>query len=139
MSRLLSRSDFSSTVLARASGACCVPECSRRAVDAHHILNRNLFVRPEEFGGYFVENGAQLCSDHHYHAELTSISTEDLWSWCGVTPIYPIGWDTSKSYDAWGNEIISEYQMAAGPMFEDGGFQKVMKLARIEWKFSASY
>jgi len=135
MSKLLTRPQYSELVLARAGGVCCVPGCGERAVDAHHILNRNLFTLPEEFGGYFYENGAQLCSDHHYQAELTKLTTEELWSWCEVTPLYPIGWDNEKSYDTWGNEVVSEWERRPGPLFNDGGFQKVLKLAQIGWQF----
>lgn len=134
--KLLSRKDYTAEVLQRKNGLCCVPSCNKQAVDAHHILNRNLFVEPEEQGGYFLDNGAQLCSEHHYDAELTLISTEDLWSWCGLTPCLPFGWDANKRYDCWGNVIVSNYVRERGPLFEDDGFQKVMRIAKIAWQFS---
>jgi hypothetical protein len=133
--RLLTRTEFRETVLQRSNGTCCVPECGAPAVDAHHILNRNLFPKPEEFGGYFYANGAQLCNSHHYEAELTRLTTEQLREWCSVPVLLPIGWDESKSYDTWGNEVISEYSRSAGPLFEDEGFQKILKLAQLRWQF----
>lgn len=137
MSRLMSRTEFRETVLQRAGGKCCVPNCDAKAVDAHHILNRNLFTAPDEFGGYFLANGAQLCNAHHYEAELTRITTEQLREWCETPLVLPQGWDESKSYDTWGNEVTSEYSRLRGPLFEDEGFQKILKLEQLGWQFNA--
>ena len=135
--KLLSRDVFRSLTLAQASGFCCVPDCTLTAVDAHHILNRNLFTEPDEFGGYFLENGAQLCSKHHYDAELTRISVEELRLWCGVTePAIPVSMDATLNYDCWGNEIIENGFRKAGSLFNDSGCQKALKTAGILWKFS---
>jgi hypothetical protein len=133
--RLLTRTVFRETVLQRAGGACCVPGCVAKAVDAHHILNRNLFTKPEEFGGYFEANGAQLCNTHHYEAEFTHLTTAELRDWCSVPVIVPSGWDETKNYDTWGNEIVSEYSRIPGPLFHDEGFQKILKLNQLGWQF----
>lgn len=106
------------------------------AVDAHHIFNRNLFTGEEEKGGYFMENGAQLCSYHHYQAEATHITTKDLWGWCDIlTPAIPIQLDKSYSYDTWGNRIINEWSRLPGPLFHDEGFQKLLTRENLSWLF----
>lgn len=82
-----------------------------------------------------MANGAQLCSDHHYQAELTRLATEDLREWCGSFAVFPKGWDADKSYDTWGNEVISAHELKPGPLFNDPGFQKVAALENLLWKF----
>lgn len=136
--KLVSRKVFRETVLERANGVCCSPTCAEKAVDAHHILNRRLFTDAQELGGYFLNNGAQLCSVHHYEAELTKLTTEELREWCSIPLLLPRGWDLTKNYDTWGNEVISPHERKPGPLFDDEGFQKVMKIARLEWRFAAA-
>lgn len=135
---LLSRDVFRERVLSRANGICCVPGCKEKAVDAHHIMNRNLFAGDDENGGYFYENGAQLCSEHHYDTELTCISVEDIREWCNVTAVVPEGWDDSGVYDCWGNRIVENGFREPGPLFEDSGFQKILTKERLGWLFQAS-
>jgi hypothetical protein len=113
-----------------------VPQCGLPAVDAHHILNRNLFSQPHEFGGYFFENGAQLCSAHHYEAECTRITVEEVRMWCGITvAAIPSTLKPELSYDCWGNEIQADGRRTAGPLYEDSGFQKLLTKARLAWLF----
>lgn len=59
--KLLSREEFKKQVFARTNGKCCVPNCDCDAVDAHHIMDRRLW----KDGGYYLSNGAALCSKHH--------------------------------------------------------------------------
>lgn len=63
--KLLSREEFKKQVFARTNGKCCVPNCDCDAVDAHHIMDRRLW----KDGGYYLSNGAALCSKHHLDAE----------------------------------------------------------------------
>ena len=135
MPKLLARDEFRTQTLARNGGVCVVPSCPESAVDAHHILNRNLFTEPEEFGGYFIENGSGLCSRHHLDAERTLIATEDLYSYCGVERVVPAHFDDDYSYDTWGNIVISEHERIAGEMFGDEGCQKALKAAGVLWMF----
>jgi hypothetical protein len=135
MNILLTRDQFREQTLARKAGYCCVPDCKRKAVDAHHILNRNLFSDDDEFGGYFVNNGAQLCSAHHYDAELTRITVEDLRKYCEIiTPAIPHHLSTTVSYDCWGNENVDNGYRVMGEMFNDEGCQKALKAAGVLWK-----
>ena len=137
MIRLLSRDQFRTQTLERHQGVCVVPDCNLPNVDAHHILNRNLFLAVEELGGYFLENGAGLCSQHHLAAEYTLISTKDLYLWCGIIePAIPTHLNPEFEYDTWGNRVINEYSREAGELFHDEGCQKALKTAHLLWQFS---
>jgi len=134
--KLLSRDAFRVQTLDRNNGLCCVPDCGDKAVDAHHILNRNLFIEDYEFGGYFFENGAQLCSKHHYDAELTLITVEQLRTWCNIAdPAIPALLETDVVYDCWGNEVVENGFRIGGPLFVEEGCQKALKNAKLLWKF----
>jgi hypothetical protein len=135
MHKLLSRDKFRESTLSRDGGNCCVPSCGLKAVDAHHILNRNLFKEDNETGGYFYENGAQLCSDHHYDAELTRISVEELREYCNIDdPAIPAHLDKNASYDCWGNENLPDGYRLMGELFTNEGCQKALKAAGVLWK-----
>lgn len=136
MATLLTRDNFRKLVLERNNGICVIPECLKAAVDAHHILNRNLFHDEDEFGGYFYENGSGLCSIHHLDAEYTLISTSDLYAYCGIqSPRIPNHFDPKLEYDTWGNEITGLYSRARGEMFKDEGCQKALSKAGVLWYF----
>lgn len=115
---------------------CCIPDCQETELDAHHILNRNLFTFENEEGGYFLANGAGLCSYHHLQAELTLITTQELYKYCNITvPRLPSTFDVKKVYDTWGNVILSPYSRVKGPMFYDEGCQKALRKAGVLWQF----
>jgi len=63
--KLLTREEFKKQIFRKTNGKCCVPGCNCDAVDAHHIMDRKLW----NDGGYYVSNGAALCSKHHLDAE----------------------------------------------------------------------
>lgn len=67
---LLTREEFKKQVFARTDGKCCIPGCSCKAVDAHHIMDRKLWSD----GGYYLSNGAALCEKHHLDAEHGNIT-----------------------------------------------------------------
>src|SRR5271163_2337560 len=70
--------------LARDKGRCVF--CDNPAKDAHHIIERRLW----DDGGYYLDNGASVCREHHLACEMTTISVEDVRLACGVTkPIIP--------------------------------------------------
>lgn len=75
---LLTRDQFREAVFAR-DGRCCVI-CGAGAVDAHHILERKLWVD----GGYYLDNGASVCEGCHLRAESTEVSCEELRGRCGI-------------------------------------------------------
>ena len=81
---LLSRNEFRSSVFSRDGYKCVF--CDSEAKDAHHILERRLF--PD--GGYYLNNGASVCEEHHIDCENTSITVEALRIACGITsPVIP--------------------------------------------------
>lgn len=77
---LLTREEFKKQVFARTSGKCCVPGCSCDAVDAHHIMDRKLW----KDGGYYLSNGAALCSKHHLDAEQGKITPMQCLDYMGI-------------------------------------------------------
>lgn len=136
MDKLLTRDEFRKQTLARNNGNCVVPNCSQKAVDAHHILNRNLFIESDELGGYFYNNGAGLCSAHHLEAEITLVPAKNLYVFCSIdTPRIPNHFTYDNEYDTWGNIINSVYQRTPGELFEDEGCQKALAKGRVLWQF----
>ena len=77
--QLLSRDKFREGVFNRDKHKCVV--CGQPAQDAHHILERRLFAS----GGYFLENGASVCAEHHLDAEATTLSCDHLRELVGIT------------------------------------------------------
>jgi hypothetical protein len=124
--KLLTRDQFRESVFARDGGKCVF--CDKPAVDAHHILERRLWTGPNELGGYFIENGASVCAEHHMACETTEIPLDKVREACGIThfPIpehlYP-----DQEYDKWGNPIQQNGQRLRGELFHDESVQKVLK------------
>lgn len=106
---LLSRDAFREGVFKRDRNTCVVPLCGTPAVDAHHIIERRLWIDPTQFGGYFLDNGASVCDYHHqYGAETCEIMPQVLRQWCGIQrTLLPVGWDTTKIYDKWGVALLT--------------------------------
>lgn len=126
--RLLSREEFSRAVLARHGGRCCVPTCSGMGQDAHHILSRDLFKAEHEFGGYYVENGANLCGHHHEDAERTDLTVEQLREWCDIaSPAMPEHLALDTLYDTWGNPVLPDGTRLPGELFYTEGCQKALR------------
>ncbi len=130
MDALLTREMFKSQVLAASAGRCVL--CARPAVDAHHILERKLFMD----GGYRLSNGAAVCSECHWRCETTEISVEAVLVACGrQTPLLPEGFDPTRHYDKWGNEILPNGRRRPGPLFNDPGARKALQKGRMWWRF----
>lgn len=81
MSKLLTREEFKKQVFNETNGKCCVPGCNCDAVDAHHIMDRKLYSD----GGYYIGNGAALCSKHHLDAEKGIITPLDCMYYMKLT------------------------------------------------------
>ena len=77
---LLTREEFKKQVFAKTDGKCCVPYCSCKAVDAHHIMDRKLWSN----GGYYLSNGAALCQKHHLDAEKGIITPLQCICYMGI-------------------------------------------------------
>lgn len=96
----LSRQAFGEQVLHRAKGTCVF--CPAPAVDAHHIMDRKLF--PD--GGYYLENGAAVCAQHHLDCEENRISVEQVRAAAGsFVRVLPPGFDPGLRYDKWGRRL----------------------------------
>lgn len=114
---------FRGAVLGRFDGRCCVTGCVVPAADAHHIIERRLW----NDGGYYVENGAGLCEPHHFEAETTDLSADDLRALCGIDETaLPPHLPPDQQYDKWGNVINDDGTRSPGELFWDESVQKVL-------------
>lgn len=123
---LLSRDDFRNLVFNRDNNKCVI--CGEDAVDAHHIIERKLF----DDGGYYLNNGASLCSKHHLEAEMTILSPTDIRNAANITSIIlPNHFYVGAEYDKWGNDILPNGQRLRGEMFDNEPVQKVLERANL--------
>lgn len=100
------RAKFRKEVFERDKYTCIVPGCGKRAIDAHHIMERALWEAPSEMGGYFKENGASLCKDHHIDAERGFLTPMALRMYADISPVYvPKGFNSAMDYDKWGRML----------------------------------
>lgn len=119
---LLSRDNFRNGVFERDNHKCVV--CGGDAVDAHHIIERRLF----DDGGYYLDNGASLCEEHHLDAERTIIGAQELRDLIGIKNIIlPKGYHRDTEYDKWGNIVLPNGTRMKGELFYDESVQKIIK------------
>lgn len=129
--RLLTRDAFRDGVFQRSNHACVF--CGSRAVDAHHILERRLFAD----GGYYLDNGAAVCAEHHLSCEMTLISPDKVREACGIrhqvvpTHLYP-----DQAYDKWGNTVMANGLRTRGELFFDESVQKVLACGGVLDRFT---
>lgn len=120
--KLLSRTEFKASVFKRDKFTCVF--CDKPACDTHHILDRALWSD----GGYYLNNGASVCEAHHWDCERTTITVKEVYQTCGITDIIlPEGFDSTQSYDKWGNIMLPDGMRKPGPMFHTDGVQKIFK------------
>lgn len=97
---LLTRIQFRIDVFRRDNNKCVV--CKKFAVDAHHIIDRKLWID----GGYYLDNGVSLCELHHYNAEKSVISCNQLRELANIkNVILPESFNSDYEYNKWGNRI----------------------------------
>lgn len=121
---LLTRDQFREAVFKR-DGHKCV-HCHKPAVDAHHIIERRLW----QDGGYYIDNGASLCTMCHLLAESTAYSCKNVREWAKITKvILPPHLYDDQEYDKWGNILLPDGHISPGELFYDPSVQKVMALA----------
>lgn len=119
--KLLTRDQFREGVFARDGHKCVF--CGQPAQDAHHILERRLW--PD--GGYYLENGASVCGEHHIQCEQTTISVEAVRDACGIRKIVvPPHFYPDHIYDKWGNPVLEDGRRGKGELFLDESVQKVL-------------
>lgn len=123
---LLSREDFKKYVFERDNHKCVI--CGAPAADPHHILERRLFLD----GGYYLDNGASVCNEHHYQCETTEISVETLREKCGISnPVIPPHFDEDTVYEKWGGVVLANGMRLRGELFHEEGVQKVLKAGNM--------
>lgn len=119
---LLTREEFKDKVFARDHYTCIF--CKKEAVDAHHIIDRKLWVD----GGYYLNNGASVCEEHHWAVEKTDISVQEVWDKCGITQAFlPPDFNATLNYDKWGNILLDNGMREPGKMFFEENVQKILK------------
>lgn len=122
----LNRNDFRNGVFERDNHCCVI--CGQPAVDAHHIIERRLFTN----GGYFIDNGASLCSQHHIEAEMTTLSCDEIREATNITNmILPDHFYLDVEYDKWGNQILRNGSRLKGELFNDESVQKILKRGNV--------
>lgn len=122
--KLLTRDQFRYQVFARDNYKCVV--CKASAVDAHHLIERSLWIG-EQAGGYYLDNGTSVCADHHMEAEATTISVEKLRELAGIKEVLlPEHLYHDQPYDKWGNPILPNGMRLKGEMFDDPPVQKML-------------
>ena len=88
------------------------------------MLDRKLY--PD--GGYYLGNGAAVCSACHWDAETTTVSVETIRSRAGITtPVLPPHFSSTHVYDKWGNRCIEHGMRESGPLGEDTGMQRALQ------------
>jgi hypothetical protein len=123
---LLPRDKFRSAVFKRDSHTCVF--CENLADTAHHILERRLWSD----GGYYVENGASVCEQHHLECEMTIRSVEEVREAAGITrKVIPDHLYDDVVYDKWGNVILPTGQRMKGELFSDTSVQKILEQGRV--------
>jgi hypothetical protein len=129
--KLLTRDNFRESVFERDNHTCVF--CDRPAVDAHHILERRLF----DDGGYYLENGASVCGQHHLACEMTLISVEAVREACGITrAVIPEHFYSEVPTDKWGNPFLGNGQRIKGELFFDESVQKILKMGGVLSEFA---
>jgi hypothetical protein len=128
MNALLTRSSFREAVFSRDQNKCAM--CDSPAKDAHHIIERRLF----HDGGYYLNNGASLCEEHHLQAEMTTLSVEEIRQACGIpegSKVIPEHLYRDETYDKWGNLVFGTGLRAKGELFNDPSVQKILKVGGV--------
>ena len=124
----LNRDDFRNGVFDRDGHKCVICGC-KEGLDAHHIIERRLWG---DSGGYFLENGATLCPEHHIKAEQTVLSCEEIREAAGIDNIIlPEHFYRDIVYDKWGDQILPDGRRLKGELFFDESVQKILKSANI--------
>lgn len=133
MGVLLTRDEFRQSVFERDHYKCVI--CGESANAAHHIIDRTLF---DDFG-YYIDNGASLCEQHHLLAEQTIITCEELREKINAKEvILPDHFEEEYRYDKWGNVILPNGNRLQGELFNEENVQRILKSANV-LKFFSNY
>jgi len=152
--KLLTRNQFREGVLNRDGHRCVF--CKRSVndgvlLDAHHIMERRLWLEPQEFGGYYLENGATCCDTNfdktevpqpdgstkldyscHLRCGMTLISPEECRKAAGVDHVWlPNHLYPDVSYTVWGDTILPNGRRLRGELFNDESVKDMLKLGNV--------
>ena len=132
---LLTRNVFRESVFLRDHDKCVI--CGEPGQDAHHIIERRLFTAPEEFGGYFINNGATVCGPCHIKCEQTVITVEQVRDAAKIVKkVVPSYMYEDDVFDKWGNAILANGMRLRGPLFYDESVQKVLESGGVLDQFT---
>lgn len=121
MNPLLTREKFVAQALARDKNSCVI--CKKEASEVHHIIERKLW--PDS--GYYLNNAATLCGEHHLQAEQTILSCDEIRNKTNIVEILlPEHFDPEYKYDKWGNVIMPNGTRLKGEMFYTEQVQKIL-------------
>lgn len=127
--KLLTRDEFREGVFKR-DGYRCVfcgksaEETTEGKLDAHHIIERRLWGN----GGYYLDNGATVCEEHHLECERTVRSVEEVRAQCGIQRIVvPDQFYPEQPIDKWGNYLLEDGRRTRGELYYDESVQKVLR------------
>lgn len=124
--KLLTRDNFRESTFERDDHKCVF--CEKDAQDAHHIMERRLWTD----GGYYIENGASVCDEHHILCETTEISVEQVREACAIKHILvPQHLYSDQAYDKWGNPIMPNGTRLRGDLFYDESVQKILAKGKV--------
>ena len=121
--KLLTRTEFREGCLERDNHRCVI--CHANVdLSVHHIIERRLFSD----GGYYMDNGATLCEEHHIDAETTLISCDQIRNAVGINKVVlPEDYYADHIYTKWGDVVLPNGQRMKGPLFYDDSVQKILK------------
>jgi len=121
MAKLLTRDQFREGVLSRDGHRCVF--CGQPAQDAHHVIERRLW--PD--GGYYLDNGASVCAEHHLQCETTELSVEDVRLAAGIHTVHvPDQFYPEQPITKWGDYILEDGRRTHGELFHDESVQKIL-------------
>lgn len=117
----MTRDEFREAVFRRDNYSCVM--CGAKAQDAHHIIERRLFSD----GGYYLDNGASLCAEHHILAETTELTCEEIRENAKISSVVlPSDFYLDTRYDKWGNSFSPDGVRFRGPLFSDTSVRKII-------------
>ena len=124
---VLDRETLNKAALARDKGLCVI--CGAPATAVHHILDRALW----EDGGNHIDNVASLCDEHHWDAERTLLTCEEIREKPGIINfVLPGHLYADERYDKWGNILLPMGQgRIKGELFFKESVQKILREAGV--------
>jgi hypothetical protein len=121
MKDLLTREKFQQYARLRDKNCCVI--CRVTADEVHHIIERKLWTD----SGFYLNNAATLCSEHHLLAEKTILTCDEIRQAANIIDVLlPEQFDNDSSYDKWGNILLPNGTRLKGEMFYTEQVQKIL-------------